>query len=39
EDVVIEPVSESGDIKYWRDADQVHHLPKRGLDDVILGEK
>lgn len=36
EKVVIDSVDESGDIKYWRDADQVHHVPKRKLEDLIL---
>jgi len=36
EKVVIETV-DSGDIKYWRDADGVHHVPKRPLDKVIIG--
>ncbi len=37
ETVVLEAVPESGDIKYWRDGNQVHHVPKRALDEIILG--
>lgn len=37
ETVVIEPIGPDGDVKYWRDANGVHHLPKRGLDDIIVG--
>ncbi|MEZ7875269.1 MAG: nitroreductase family protein [Bacteroidales bacterium] len=32
--VVIDDVK-AGDIKYWRDADGVHHVPKRSLDELI----
>lgn len=39
EEVVIENIDESGDVKYWRDENGVHHVPKRSLDDLIIGEK
>lgn len=37
EEVVVEPIGKFGDIKYWRDANRVHHVPKRTLDEVIIG--
>jgi nitroreductase len=37
ETVVITNVSENGDIRYFRDADRVHHVPKRSLDELIVG--
>jgi nitroreductase len=37
ETVNIESIDAGGDIRYWRDAQGVHHVPKRGLDEIILG--
>lgn len=39
EEVVVEDMDESQNIKYWRDENQVHHVPKRSLDDLIMNRK
>ena len=36
ETVVLDTVDSSGDIKNWRDAEGVHHVPKRRTKDVII---
>ncbi|KQC04981.1 MAG: nitroreductase [Methanoculleus sp. SDB] len=36
ETIVIEPLPESGDTRYWRDARGVHHVPKRSLEACII---
>ena len=37
EQVVLETVGPQGDIRYWRDAQGVHHVPKRRLEEIIIG--
>jgi nitroreductase len=34
--VVIDDLAPSGDVRYWRDEQKVHHVPKRTLDELIL---
>ena len=36
EEIVIETVGPDGSIRYWRDADGVHHVPKRPLQELIV---
>lgn len=37
ETIVIDDIKD-GDFKYWRDADGIHHVPKRTLDELIIKE-
>lgn len=36
EEIVLEDIDNMGDIKYYRDENQKHHVPKRKLKDLII---
>lgn len=36
EKVVLEDLEPGGDIQYWRDENDIHHVPKRKLEELIL---
>ncbi|GAB7081035.1 nitroreductase family protein [Megalodesulfovibrio paquesii] len=38
EECVLDPIGPDGDIKYWRDAQAVHHVPKRSLAEVLVNK-
>lgn len=35
EKIIVEDIKDS-DVRYWRDKDMNHHVPKRGLDELII---
>lgn len=35
ETVVLDEMQQ-GDVKYWRDENQMHHVPKRSLEEIIV---
>ncbi len=38
ETAMLETVGPDGDIKYWRDSEGRHHVPKRTLDEIIVAQ-
>jgi nitroreductase len=36
EKVVLDELAPGGSIKYWREPDGTHHVPKRGRDELIV---
>jgi len=36
ESIVIDPINAEGDFRYFRDDQNVHHVPKRSLNDIII---
>lgn len=39
ESIVLEDVRSDGDIKYYRDEEGFHHVPKRTLADIVLRKR
>jgi len=38
EEIELETLEPDGSIRYWRDSEGVHHVPKRKLEDIIVAE-
>jgi len=36
EQVAVDPLGPDGNVRYWRDSQAVHHVPKRSLQDIIV---
>ena len=36
EGIVIEAVGPNNDIRYWRDDNGIHHVPKRDLEVIVI---
>ena len=36
EAVEVETIGPDGSVKYWRDEQGTHHVPKRPLKDIII---
>jgi hypothetical protein len=36
EQVVLDEAGAGGSIRYWRDENKIHHVPKRPLDEIIV---
>ena len=36
EEVRVVPVGPDGSVKYYRDENQVHYVPKRSLEDILV---
>jgi len=36
EAIALDTAGPDGDIKYWRDSEGTHHVPKRTLDEIIV---
>ena len=35
EEIILEKMPKNGDFNYWRDDNNIHHVPKRELDEII----
>jgi len=38
ETIQIDELGDNGNIKYWRDEKEIHHVPKRKIGDIILSK-